>query len=522
MTLRLVKSDRPRIEPTEEQQAIIDAPEVGDISINAGAGATKTTTLRLRAEAHPNQRILYVALNKSVQVEAEQEFPDNVVCLTTHALAYRSHGARYRHKLGNLRPYSARELIDSGLNDKEALFHALNCMEGIKRFLASSSREISREHLPVGKVASLGVTISQALTDTKRLCDMMIDPENHKALLPHDGYLKLYQLSEPDLSRQFDAIFLDEAQDTNPAMYDIFMSQKGLQRVAVGDRNQSIYRFRGSMDVMAKMTHAEKFSLTGSFRFGPEVAGLANALLDTYLDDDFTLRGLGKSTKIVPSAEEDREMPLSNRAYIYRTNAGLFTQAVDLLKSDVEQMNWVGGIESYQMNLILDVFYLYDGRRKDISDKLIKKFSDMEDLRSYVERVGDLELKARIKVVDKYGSKIPYLIDALRKAALSPEQAKKTTAPILTTAHRSKGSEFDHVVLGDDYASLISRHNGQVFPLVAGKIPPDAKDEPVREDEIYLIYVAATRAKKVLGVNPELVSLILWAKKERERPDFNE
>ena len=42
----------------------------------------------------------------------------------------------------------------------------------------------------------------------------------------HDTYLKLYQLSGPDLSAQYDIIAIDEFQDTVPVLEDIVMKQK--------------------------------------------------------------------------------------------------------------------------------------------------------------------------------------------------------------------------------------------------------------------------------------------------------
>ncbi|APS68750.1 hypothetical protein AVI55_16905 (plasmid) [Piscirickettsia salmonis] len=48
--------------------------------------------------------------------------------------------------------------------------------------------------------------------------------KNHTIGITHDGYLKLYQLSKPILN-QYDFIMLDEAQDANPAILDIFERQ---------------------------------------------------------------------------------------------------------------------------------------------------------------------------------------------------------------------------------------------------------------------------------------------------------
>lgn len=79
--------------PTEEQQAILDAAATGGtVAISARAGTGKTTTLRMVAEARPRTRMLYVAFNKAIQLEADKTFPANVTCNTAHALAFREFG----------------------------------------------------------------------------------------------------------------------------------------------------------------------------------------------------------------------------------------------------------------------------------------------------------------------------------------------------------------------------------------------------------------------------------------------
>ena len=55
--------------------------------------------------------------------------------------------------------------------------------------------------------------------------------------LGHDGYLKLWALSQPTLKADY--ILLDEAQDTNAVVLDVLAGQQA-QVVYVGDRHQQI------------------------------------------------------------------------------------------------------------------------------------------------------------------------------------------------------------------------------------------------------------------------------------------
>src|SRR5437763_226684 len=77
---------------TEEQKVIIQSS--GNIKINAVAGSGKTTTIIQYAASRPkNSRILYLAFNKSVRLEAKKRFADqglhNVHVETAHSLAYK-------------------------------------------------------------------------------------------------------------------------------------------------------------------------------------------------------------------------------------------------------------------------------------------------------------------------------------------------------------------------------------------------------------------------------------------------
>jgi UvrD/REP helicase N-terminal domain len=65
----------------------------------------------------------------------------------------------------------------------------------------------------------------------------------------HDHYMKMWALTSPALNADF--ILLDEAQDTNPVLEEIFLAQAA-QRVVVGDPAQQIYAWRAARDVMTE------------------------------------------------------------------------------------------------------------------------------------------------------------------------------------------------------------------------------------------------------------------------------
>jgi F-box protein 18 (helicase) len=77
---------------TGEQEMIVNSS--GDTKINAIAGSGKTTTvIEYAASKTKASKILYLAFNKSVKLEAARKFADrglfNVKIETAHSLAYR-------------------------------------------------------------------------------------------------------------------------------------------------------------------------------------------------------------------------------------------------------------------------------------------------------------------------------------------------------------------------------------------------------------------------------------------------
>ena len=85
-------------EPTEEQQKVIESN--GNVKVNAiaGLGGETATLLGYAAVRPTNERILYLAFNKSVQMEAQSKFAAATAsdgreggCVdvkTAHSLAY--------------------------------------------------------------------------------------------------------------------------------------------------------------------------------------------------------------------------------------------------------------------------------------------------------------------------------------------------------------------------------------------------------------------------------------------------
>ncbi|NXT54996.1 FBH1 helicase, partial [Pluvianellus socialis] len=283
----------PEVKLTHEQQRILNHKiEPGQIvKIMAFAGTGKTSTLVKYAEKFADLNFLYVTFNKAVAERGKSVFPRNVTCKTFHSLAFGSVGKHYKDKgklnFSKMSVYAISFLIQN--REGQSLFiRAKTVSQTLENFFASSDEEICEEHTPIWFKNTHGERklVSQAekkinVEEAREIWHNMkkLDGDIEKKYkMTCDGYLKLWQLSKPQLLG-YDAIFVDEAQDCTPAIVDIVLSQKcGI--ILVGDPHQQIYTFRGAVNTLYSVLHTHVYYLTQSFRFGPEIAYVGATILD--------------------------------------------------------------------------------------------------------------------------------------------------------------------------------------------------------------------------------------------------
>lgn len=485
--------------PTKEQQALIDADGQAIKGI-AFAGTGKTSTLEARAHAR-KERGIYLSFNKSVQVEAERRFPKHIKAITQHGLAFREvmgRGSRYRmSQYGNISMFSIAKRF------RLDYYMASLVVKTIENFCASADSDVAKCHVEPDWIGKYQYDITDVTLDTaKKVWGLLVTGSDADFLMTHSVYLKLYQLSKPKLG--YPEVLLDEAQDTNPVVHDIVFSQAqyGSRVVLVGDPYQQIYAWRGAVDAMSKV-NCDAFHLTQSWRFGPQIAGVANHILNAFFNEQRPLIGNGPEGVI---ASTD---PAGKYTFLTRTNAFLFAKASQMAgkaKMFVPGRGQNGELPIF--NTINDVFAMYQGGldwRKRVRDAELKHFEDYQQLEKFVEDgLADPEWNVSVAMIQKYGEGIPAQIQAIKNSLVTREEDANIT---LITAHRAKGLEWDQVVLGQDFRDLFTEE-GHLRTI--GENP---KTE-IKQDEINLLYVAATRAKKRLTVNGQLQMLLTSRKAE--------
>ncbi|MEX3174006.1 UvrD-helicase domain-containing protein [Serratia quinivorans] len=464
---------------TPEQAAIIGWSGK-KLVVRAFAGTGKTSTLVRFALANPDSRMLYLAYNRAVRNEAEQKFPFNVECKTSHQLAWPNFGRHYQQRLtGNLRITDvARQLNTRHWPLARVATITLNA------FLCSADCQFGPQHLPDENARS-GLSAEKILAAAQLLWR---ESARQDGVFPvtHDVYLKLYQLSEPDLAKRWQTVLFDEGQDANPVTQALVLSQC-CNVVMVGDRHQQIYRFRGAENALdaEQLADAEQLCLTHSFRFGPGVARGANMLLKRQ-GETLPLVGNGGEDNVVASLpEQDKSTHI---AVLSRTVAGVIGMALEASLAG-KKVYWVGGIAGYKTDELEDLYWFSaDMPERMQSPLLAREYRNFEEFESVARATKDAEMNQGLRLLDQYFP-LPQKLQVMREHAVTDESQAQVT---VSTAHRSKGLEWLVVMLNDDFADITD-------PLMV---------DSERTDETNLLYVAVTRAQQTLVLNDLLQVLM--------------
>ncbi|XP_074880654.1 F-box DNA helicase 1 isoform X3 [Buteo buteo] len=507
----------PEVKLTHEQQKILNHKiERGQVvKIMAFAGTGKTSTLVKYAEKFADMNFLYVTFNKAVAERGKSVFPRNVTCKTFHSLAFGSVGKLYKEKgklnFSKMSVYSISSLIRN--HKGQSLFiRGKTVSQTLEKFFASSDAEICEEHTPIWFKNTHGerklvsqrekeINVEEAKEIWRNMKKLDEDVEK-KYKITSDGYLKLWQLSKPQLSG-YDAIFVDEAQDCTPAIVDIVLSQTcGI--ILVGDPHQQIYTFRGAVNTLYSMPHTHVYYLTQSFRFGPEIAYVGATILDV-------CKRIRNKTLVGGNQKGDVRGSMKGKiTMLSRSNFNVFEDAVKLTgRERLIKIHVIGGLARFGLSRIYDIWKLSqpaDERKKSnlvINDSFIRKWEETQGflgLREYAEHVDDKDLEVKIAIVEKYKERIPELVQSIESSHVSQEAMADY---LIGTVHQAKGLEFDTVLIADDFVQvphLNGDHQRTSFNI--GMYP---------EDEWNLLYVAVTRAKKYLLMSKSLENLLALA-----------
>lgn len=478
---------------TQEQKNIIFSNE-DRIKISALAGSAKTSTLYYYAKERPFKKILYIVYNKAMKDEAEKTFGklSNVDIKTMHGLAYSYVGKFYRNKLVN--SYGVVDIIkDLNLDWNNDIELAVKTNKMMSEYMLSDVNEFNDLHL----FEDINGQSTPEKEQVVGMCNQLWELKknyNNNIKIEHDFYLKLFQLSKINLSDKYNIILLDEAQDSNLMMLDVVLNSKVKGIVIVGDPKQQLYAWRKALNIMPHFDGIE-YKLTTSFRVSQNIANVANLIVEDITGEKINMKGFNDKQTIVH--EIDKSKPY---VCLCRTNAYIFAEVFDILQNNSKaKLYFEGGYSSYNYQNIKDAYYFYKGY--ETNNDMFKKFEDYTQMIEYANNTEDLELLALDRMIYKYGSDIPRIVDGIKNNSV---KEKYEADVIFSTIHRAKGQTYLlPVYISDDHFDLEGAFRKYYIDR--------EKDFDIRKyyEEMCIIYVAITRAAKEIQLSDKLKNYLL-------------
>lgn len=545
------------MKPTQEQiMALETVPNGEDLKLNAFAGTGKTSTLVMMAEALNPKRGLYLAFNKAIAAEAQSKMPRNVTARTFHSMAYSAMPPWMRERFNDkemhindfckrfqLFPVTYRAAVESYYkSDSNTKASIMNVNEQkkissykIKRltdlalnaFMASVDEHPKSSHthsaimadMPELRKENEAVFEKLVLLITPTIQYLWADyssPEGQLAIGNNHGvYFKYWAVTQPVIN--YDFVLFDEAQDADPLMLQILQKQS-CQVIYVGDKHQQIYAWRGAVNALEQIK-AKELYLTKSFRFGQALADQCKPILNL-LNETQRFEGTDHPTIINKSNIGNIAEYKKYNACLCRTNAEVVLTVLELAgagipcKTNIDTKSIVDTL--FDMKELQDNTKRVDLGQMDVPLYQTKNkkihFHSWEEFVTYMNDFNnEPELAVTFNIFMNY--QLGEITDALKVA-------KNKDGVTVTTAHKAKGLEWDSVILKGDFLKGFFEYNkdaikqrimqecsiydrdawekrgGRLTDLV-----PVIRTGSGVEDELRLLYVALTRAKKMLDIS---------------------
>jgi superfamily I DNA/RNA helicase len=494
-----------------QQQAFLDWVSTGSGScvIEAVAGAGKTTTL-LEAVDRTGGGVAIVAYNKKIADELKMK-------LAKRGVDWKTAEAGTVHSFG-LRAYTKTFGKDNVTIDEgklAGLIVKITQEEGIPAthpLLVFSS--IIVKLASMAKQRALGVIGS--IDDDRRWFDIiehfdMLDDaegaEEHAAeivelakrllkrsnattnIIDFDDMVYLPVLLKLRFW-QYRWLFVDEAQDTNPARRALVkaMLRKDGRLVAVGDRRQAIYGFTGadadSLDLIKRDFNACELPLTVTYRCPKSVVSEARRWVSHIEAHESAPEGMVTSIGM-PQLVKHNQL-CAGSAILCRNTAPLVTLAFDLIRRKIACR-----VEGRDIGNGLVKLATKWKSVKTVNGLLtaLEKWEASQVARAKAKGKGQLAQSiedqcATLRVIADETKKagndnIPAVVDAIK--SLFGDNVDRML--VLSTIHKSKGREWKTVF----------------FLNLEGTIPsPYARQSWQIEQEMNLAYVGVTRAQEQL------------------------
>ncbi len=478
------------IEWSEKQLAVFEFVKNGDgnavVEAVAGSGKSSTIVEALKY-TDPSDSIAFVAFNKRIADELCDRSPDHVHVSTLHSLGLRNLKRTFpktkvaKNKMWQLfdtyksnASFHNRELLqDHGV----VILRLVSLLKAVLLEPADSNIQYIVDHYNILTNGERDL-IYRA---TKNLWQMSLDVIEESVNFDDMIFASAWGQVECE---KFDFLFVDEAQDLNNSQIEfVLKSVKSTGRVvAVGDRFQSCYGFRGAdtdaIPNLIKALGAITLPLTITYRCPTNVVKLAQKYVPHLEARDDAPAGIVQEISLSDMWELVEEGDL----VICRTNAPLVPPAFSLIRRGIKAIILGREIGAGLVNFIDRV-----GKR-NASPNVVALIGDMSTYVQYeiAKLIAAKKNSRAMSLQDQFNT-----IVALADGCTEISEIKQKIRTVF--ADDRKGVTFSsiHKIKGGE--------SKRVFILEPGNMPhPMASSDWEIEQEQNIIYVAYTRAKEEL------------------------
>ena len=498
--------------PTPEQLAILEEMEhgTGNCMVRARAGTGKTTAILMAVDVlrrtRPRAEITVCAYNKAIAKEVGEKLKANghtdwklTQASTVHSLGF----GLIRHAFNpTVDKNKVRDLVDElATGDLFYKEYRTQIMQLVG--LAKQAGVGFFDDAPIGDKHvwySLAEHYDVNSFDDTTVMDGVVDRAqkvykdslNKTDVIDFDDMVLWPLIRNMVVRFQKDVMFVDEAQDLSPARQALirkFVKPEG-RIIIVGDDKQAIYGFSGAdadaLDNLAESLNTKLLPLTVSWRCPKTVIELAQQLVPDIESAPNAPQGMVGSTFVLPE-ELGHES-----AILCRNTAPLIDTAYALIRQGtackVEGRDIGEGLKVLFQRWKVKTLSQFSDRLDHYRDREIQKAQAKgkdDRIQAIVDKCDTAKVIMDLLLAD--GKQL--VSDAVR---FIDDLFADGNDEVLTLAtyHRSKGREWERVILIDHVSYCPSRYAKQEWQLV-------------QEDN--LAYVAFTRAK---------AELLFWTKGE--------
>lgn len=499
---KVLQKEEIEFKPSQYQIAIFDyiKHDNGNLIIEACSGSGKTTTIiKCLSLIDDNLSKLFVAFNKAIvkNIESKTKGIENIEVKTVHSIGYRllsnMVGAKqikinefkYSKILGNKSfrkefVIKKKKFFNKFLNNVKILFHYSRCN------LCDNFKEISAlsEKYDLDLVGNEIDIVLKLLAKGKKILNEF--DYTDMIWLPNVLHLS-------DSSMKYDYILVDEMQDINIAQLKLILSlfKLGSRGIFVGDEYQLIYGFAGtdkmSFEAIKRLPNTKSLPLSISYRCSKKIVEYVKDLSPNIEAYEKANEGAINHFDTLADAQD-------GDAVICRNNAPLIKAYIDLLSMHKNPI-------FIDNDIVTDLIYLVENTKANLLNKSLttdgvfsRLYYNLFSLRNFLmekHKVTKEDVYENNQFVTLYDSilTLELLSNGLNTAEelinkiKSIYNKKNENGIILTSAHKSKGLEFNNVFIICD--SLLGQKK---------------KNNWETEQERNLKYVAYTRSKNNLNI----------------------